>query len=90
MAKFKAATNIRYGVMIDGEHHLYEIPAGAIVTGLPKEGMKELWDAGALVQVDDKPAPEVAVTVTKSSSAASDGEGGGAAPTPSSPEPPAA
>lgn len=69
MAKFRALTNIRHGEVSQDEngqdvHKVHEFPAGSIVRGLASKFMKELWDAGVLEQVDEKPEPEAKVTST--------------------------
>jgi len=46
---YKAVTSIKHG-MPDGQTVTFEV--GDTVTGLSKEAMKELWDAGALAADD--------------------------------------
>lgn len=55
MAKFKAATRIQYGEEKgNGEGvELQTFEPGTVVTGLPNEIMKDLWDSGSLVKVDE-------------------------------------
>lgn len=55
MAKaYRAVTEIRHGQQNagDGSNELLIFKAGDVVKGLPNDVMKNLWDAGALEQVD--------------------------------------
>ena len=62
MPTYKAATRIKHG-MPDGESKIFEV--GDTVTGLPKEAMKDLWDAGALQTDDGTTSDALAPDLTK-------------------------
>jgi hypothetical protein len=70
MAKaFRALSNIEHGeekVGSDGQVgvEITRIPYGAIVEGLDKDTMKNLWDAGVLEEIETS-TPTVTRTVTQ-------------------------
>lgn len=61
MAKYKAVTRIKWSDPTvppeGGAVEVVTFEQGDVVTGLPKETMKDLWDAGALEKVEDEPKP---------------------------------
>jgi hypothetical protein len=59
MAKFVAVTRIEHGEDTDQGNKVMIFEPGDEVTGLSKETMRELWDAGALSQVDTGSRDEV-------------------------------
>jgi hypothetical protein len=54
MKAYRALSRIEHGVADDQGNQVDEkvFPYGSIVSGLSKETMKSLWDAGVLEQVD--------------------------------------
>lgn len=94
MAKqFRALSNIEHGVdHVDAGsgqavNEITHIPYGAIVEGLDKDTMKNLWDAGVLEEVESAP-PVVTKSVT--TKPAGDGAAGGGKTSEGSETPPAA
>lgn len=59
---FRAATDIRHGVADENgaQTKVVEFKKGDLVTGLSKADMAQLWNAGALEQVEvvDKPSDD--------------------------------
>lgn len=57
---YKAVTKIKYSdpKAADGPVEIVEFEVGETVSGLPKDVMKDLWEAGALEKVEDAPAPK--------------------------------
>lgn len=67
-ARFRALSNIEHGEEEERDGQIvnvvYKFPYGAVVSGLSKKVMKELWDLGVLEQLGDAPMPTVQVTTT--------------------------
>jgi hypothetical protein len=74
MPQFKALSNITHGEeQEDGTVVETHFPYGAIVEGISKEAMKNLWNAGVLEQVDETPVPVATSTVKAPAAPAGDG-----------------